>query len=91
MKESSLLWLVRWYGRYAFSYADLKEVAAERGLKIERSKICRWAHEYRAMLAKLIKPLLKSTDGSWKLDDTYVKIKGFGITCIGLLINLDKL
>ncbi len=58
-KESSLLWLVRWYGRYALYYADLKEMAAERGLKIERSKICRWVHEYGAMLAKLIKPPAK--------------------------------
>ncbi|PEQ15482.1 IS6 family transposase, partial [Piscirickettsia salmonis] len=35
-----ILWLVRWYGRYALSYRDLKEIAAERGLEIERSTIC---------------------------------------------------
>ncbi len=28
----------------ALSYADLKEMAAERRLKIERSTICRWVH-----------------------------------------------
>ena len=28
------------------------------------------------MLAKFIKPFLKSTEGSWRLDETYVKIKG---------------
>ncbi|QGP52271.1 hypothetical protein PsalN5692_03779 (plasmid) [Piscirickettsia salmonis] len=27
-----ILWLVRWYGRYALSYRDLKEIAAERGV-----------------------------------------------------------
>ncbi|AMA43992.1 transposase (plasmid) [Piscirickettsia salmonis] len=41
-----ILWLVRWYGRYALSYRDLKEIAAERGLELERSTICRWVHEY---------------------------------------------
>lgn len=71
-----IMWLVRWYGRYALSYYDLKEMAAERGLKIERSTICRWVHEYGVMLAKLVKPFLKSTDGSLLLDETYVKIKG---------------
>ena len=71
-----ILWLVRWYGRYALSYADLKEMAAERGLQIERSTICRWFHEYGTMLAKRIKPHLKLTGGSWKLDETYVKVKG---------------
>jgi IS6 family transposase len=45
-------------------------MAAERGLKIERSTICRWVHEYGAMLAKFIKPLLKSTEGSWRLDES---------------------
>ncbi|ERL60792.1 hypothetical protein Psal027_02602 [Piscirickettsia salmonis] len=29
-----ILWLVRWYGRYALSYRDLKEIAAERGLEL---------------------------------------------------------
>ncbi|QGP61579.1 hypothetical protein PsalMR5_04357 (plasmid) [Piscirickettsia salmonis] len=24
-----ILWLVRWYGRYALSYRDLKEIAAD--------------------------------------------------------------
>ena len=47
--EGIIMWLVRWYGRYALSYADLKEMAAERGLKIERSTICRWVHEYGAI------------------------------------------
>ena len=27
-----ILWLVRWYGRYALSYKDLKEISAERHL-----------------------------------------------------------
>jgi len=34
-----ILWLVRWYGRYALSYNDLKEIAEERGLMINRSTI----------------------------------------------------
>ncbi len=70
------MWLVRWYGRYALSYNDLREIAAERGLKINRSTICRWVHEYGKLLAKLIKPHLKTTSKSWRLDETYIKIKG---------------
>ena len=41
-----ILWLVRWYGRYAPTYNDLTEMAAERNLFIARSTICRWVHEY---------------------------------------------
>ena len=71
-----ILWAVRWYCRYALSYADLKEMAAERGLSIKRSTICRWVHEYGVELAKRIKPYLKVTGGSWRLDETYIKVKG---------------
>ena len=71
-----ILWAVRWYCRYALSYADLKEMAAERGLSVERSTICRWVHEYGPELSKRVKPYLKVTGRSWKVDETYIKVKG---------------
>jgi len=75
-KGDIILSLVRWYGRYALSYADLKEIADERNLSIERSTICRWVHEYGPEISKRIKSHLKQTNDSWRLDETYVKIKG---------------
>ena len=71
-----ILWLVRWYCRYALSYKDLKEMAAERGLFVERSTIFRWVQEYAPEINKRMKPHLKMTCDSWKIDETYVKIKG---------------
>ncbi len=76
-KGDIIFWLVRWYDRYALSYGDLKERAAERGMSVERSTIwiCRWVHEYGPEINKQIKPYLKVTNDSWKVDETYVKIK----------------
>jgi transposase-like protein len=71
-----ILWMVRWYGRYALSYKDLTEMAAERGFTVVRSTICRWVHEYGPELTKRVKPILKNSCDSWKLDETYIKIKG---------------
>ena len=71
-----ILWLVRWYGRYALSYGDLKEMAEERGLFLARSTIMRWVHEYGIELANRIKYQLKMTHSSIRLDETYLKIKG---------------
>ena len=71
-----ILWLVRWYCRYALSYGDLKEIAQERGLFIERSTIMRWVHEYSTELEKRIKPHLKMSHASTHVDETYIKIKG---------------
>ena len=75
-KGDIILWLVRWHCRYALSYADLKEIAAERGLSVERSTLCRWVHEYAPEINKRMKPHLKQTGDSWRVDETYVKIKG---------------
>ena len=71
-----ILWVVRRYCRYALSYADIKEIAAERGLTVVRSTLCRWVHEYGPELTKRIKPHLKNAVGSWRVDETYIKIKG---------------
>ncbi len=71
-----ILWLVRWYCRYALSYNDLKEISQERGLNVERSTIYRWVQEYAPEISKKMKPLLRNTCDSWKLDETYIKIKG---------------
>lgn len=71
-----ILWLVTWYSRYALSYRDLKEIAAERGLQLDHSTIYRWVQEYAPEINKRTKPYLKTTSDSWKVDETYVKIKG---------------
>src|ERR1700722_9249277 len=41
-----------------------------------QSTIYRWVQEYAPKINKRTKPYLKMTDDSWKLDETYVKIKG---------------
>ena len=49
---------------------------AERGLKVDHSTIARWVLAYAPELEKRVKPLLKPTNDSWKVDETYVKVKG---------------
>ena len=75
-KGEIIIWLVSWYSRYALSYNDLKEIAQERGLKLGRSTIYRWVQEYAPEISKRIKPYLKMSCDSFKLDETYIKIKG---------------
>jgi transposase-like protein len=67
---------VRWYCRYALSYRDLEEMMAERGLSIDHSTINRWVLQYGPELDKRCRPHLRSTNDSWKVDETYVKVKG---------------
>ena len=67
---------VRWYCRYGLSYRDLEEMMAERGLSVDHSTINRWVLQYGPELDKRCRPHLRSTNDSWRVDETYVKVKG---------------
>jgi IS6 family transposase len=71
-----ILLCVRWYLRYSLSYRDLEEMMAERGLTVDHSTIARWVLAYAPELEKRVKPQLKLTDDSWRVDETYIKVKG---------------
>ena len=67
---------VRWYCRYALSYRDLEEMMQEGGMEVDHSTINRWVLKYAPELDKRIRPHLKPTNNSWRVDETYIKIKG---------------
>ena len=66
----------RWYLRYSLSYRDLVEMMEERGLCVAHTTIMRWIHEYAPLLDKRTRPRLRKTGDSWRVDETYVKVKG---------------
>ncbi|KEK20344.1 IS6 family transposase [Bacillus gaemokensis] len=71
-----ILLTVRWYLRYNLSFRDLVEMMEERGLSIAHTTIMRWVHQYSPELDKRLRRHLKSTNDSWRVDETYVKVKG---------------
>src|SRR5258708_2688507 len=70
-----ILLCVRWYLRYALSYRDLEEIMLERGLHVDHTTIYRWVQQYAPELEKRCRPYLKPTTDSWRVDETYIKIK----------------
>ena len=71
-----ILLCVRWYLRYALSYRDLEEMMTERGLSIVHTTIYRWVQDYAPELDKRSRPYLKKTNDSWRVDETYIKVRG---------------
>ena len=67
---------VRWYCRYSLSYRDLEEMMAERGVEVDHSTINRWVLKYAPELDKRVRPHLKPTNDSWRVDETYIEIRG---------------
>ena len=70
-----ILLTVRWYLRYNLSFRDLVEMMEERGLSLVHTTIMRWVHQYGPELDKRVRRHLKSTNDSWRVDETYVKVK----------------
>ena len=71
-----ILLTVRWYLRYNLSFRDLVEIMEERGLSIAHTTIMRWVHQYGPELDERVRRHLKTTNDSWRVDETYVKVKG---------------
>ena len=71
-----ILQTVRWYLKYPLSYRNLKEMMAERGIKVDHTTIMRWVHQYSPEIEKRIRRHLRPTNDSWRVDETYIKVKG---------------
>ena len=67
---------VRWYLKYALSYRNLQEMMAERGVGVDHTTIMRWVHQYSPEIEKRIRKHLRPTNDSWRVDETYIKVKG---------------
>ena len=63
----------------------------ERGIEVSHTTIMRGVHQYGPELDKKIRRNLKLTGDSWKLDETYIKIKGKCKYSIFLFIVLLKI
>ncbi len=48
----------------------------ERGLSLDHTTIYRWVQRYAPELEKRSRPHLRPTNDSYRVDETYVKIKG---------------
>ena len=71
-----ILWAVRWYLMFPVSYRDLELMLQDRGVAVDHTTIFRWIQAYAAQLEKRLRPHLRLTNGSWRVDETYIKVKG---------------
>ena len=48
----------------------------DRGVEVDHSTLSRWVQKYAPELDKRCRPHLKPTNDSWRVDETYIKVKG---------------
>jgi transposase-like protein len=71
-----ILLCVRLYLRYPLAYEHVAEMMAERGLGLDPSCIWRWVQVYGPEINERCRPHLKPTNKSYRVDETYIKVKG---------------
>ncbi len=71
-----ILHCVRWYLSYPLSYRHVTEMVNERGLDINHTTVFRWVQEYSPEIDKRFRPHLRLTNDSWRVDETYILVKG---------------
>ena len=75
-EKEIILWGVRWYVAYPISYRQLEEMMGERGVTVDHSTLNRWVIKYAPEVEKAFRRRQRPVGRSWRLDETYVKIKG---------------
>jgi len=71
-----ILWAVRWYLMFPISGRDFELMLADRGVEVAHTTLFRWIHTYAPEIEKRIRSHLRPGNGSWRIDETYVRVKG---------------
>jgi transposase-like protein len=71
-----ILLAVGWYLRFSLSYRDVEELLAERGLLVDHVTVWRWVQRYAPQIQCRLRPRLRPTNDSWRVDETYIRVKG---------------
>ncbi|WP_423248034.1 IS6 family transposase [Tunturiibacter gelidiferens] len=67
---------VRWYLRFKLSSRDLVQRMVERGIALTHMTILRWVQRYVPEFEKRWNKYSRPVGGSWRCDETYIKVKG---------------
>jgi transposase-like protein len=70
-----ILWAIRWYLMFPVSYRDLELMLADRGVEVAHTTVFRWVQTYAPEIEKRIRPHLRVSNGSWRVDETYSRVK----------------
>ena len=71
-----ILVCIRWYAAYPLSYRHIEEMMVERGVVVDHSSINRWSIRFLPILEKVFRQHKRPVGISWRMDETYIKVKG---------------
>ena len=67
---------VRWYLTYALSLRNLEDMLTQHGVIVDHSTLHRWVMRLAPLLDKTFRQYKRNVGRRWRMDETYIKIKG---------------
>src|SRR5450755_3700026 len=61
---------------FKLSYRDLVAMMGERRIDLAHTTILRWVQQYSPEFQKRWNRFARTVGGSWRMDETYVRVKG---------------
>jgi putative transposase len=75
-QQEMIFQYVWWYLAYSLSYRNIEEILKDRGFEVEHSAIQCWLVHYAPKLERAFQSKKKRVGDRWRLDETYIKVKG---------------
>jgi transposase-like protein len=88
--QEIMLMGVRWYVAYPLSYRHVEDLMHERGVPVDHATIQRWVVKYSPQLEAAFHRRKRPVWVSWRLDETYIRVKGEGGICIARWIRMGR-
>jgi transposase-like protein len=67
---------LRCYLAFPVSFRDLALMRLDRGVAVDHTTLFRWVQAYAATLEQRLWRPLRPCTGSWRVDETSIKVKG---------------
>ena len=74
--SEAIPWALRWYPAFPISYRDLASMLSDHGVVMDHPSLFRWVQAYAAEFEQRVRRHLRPCTGSWRVDETYIKVKG---------------
>ena len=62
--------------RFSLSCRDVEELLSIREVKVDHATIQKWVNKFTALIEAGLKRRKKSIGSNWRMDKTYIKVKG---------------
>ena len=62
--------------RFSLSHRDIEELLKIRGIVVDHATIQRWVYKFTPMIDRNFRKRKRRTGLRWRLDETYIKVKG---------------